>query len=295
MRVPASSANLGAGFDCLGIALDVFDDLTVSTTESGVRVQVTGEGQGAVPLDDSHLVVRAVLRGLRAGGVTAPGLDILCVNAIPHSRGLGSSAAAVVSGLAAASGLMAKSGIRPGFSAAELIQLASEFEGHPDNAAASVLGSAIVSWTEMVDGRNHYQARRLEVHPAIRVTGFVPGTESSTALTRGMLPELVPRRDAVHNLSRSALAVVALTTDPSILFAATSDRLHQAYRAPVLPETSEVVAELRDRGVAAFVSGAGPSVVALHDEPLPFQSLELAAELGFRVHDFTIAGPVSVS
>ncbi|MBJ7290032.1 homoserine kinase [Williamsia sp.] len=293
-RVPASSANLGAGFDCLGLALDVYDDLRVSTAESGVRVVVAGEGEGAVPLDDTHLVVRALLRGLEAGGVTAPGLDIVCTNAIPHSRGLGSSAAAVVSGLAAASGLMAKSGVRAGFSADELIQLAGEFEGHPDNAAASVLGSAIVSWTDVVDGRPRYQARRLEVHPAVRVTGFVPGTESSTALTRGLLPDAVPRADAVHNLSRSALAVVALTVDPSCLLAATSDRLHQNYRAPVLPETTRVVAELRGRGVAAFVSGAGPSVMALHDQPLPEQSLVMAADLGFRVQNLTIAGPVSV-
>jgi homoserine kinase len=295
VRVPASSANLGSGFDSLGIALDVYDDLRVRVTPSGVRVAVDGEGAGTVPLDDTHLVVRALLRGLEAGGVRAPGLDIVCRNAIPHSRGLGSSAAAVVSGLAAASGLMAKSGVRQGFSADQLIQLAGEFEGHPDNAAASVLGSAIVSWTEEVDGAPTYHARPLTVHPSISVTAFVPQHESSTALTRGLLPDAVPRLDAVHNLSRSALAVVALTADPSCLLPATADRLHQHYRAPVLPDTTGIVAELRARGIAAFVSGAGPSVLALHDRRIPDESAAVAAGLGFDVRPLRIAGPVSIT
>lgn len=294
VRVGASSANLGSGFDSLGIALDVYDDLRVRVIPSGVRVAVDGEGAGAVPLDDTHLVVRALLRGLEAGGVQAPGLDIVCRNAIPHSRGLGSSAAAVVSGLAAASGLMINSGVREGFSPAQLIQLSAEFEGHPDNAAASVLGSAIVSWTEEVDGAPAYHARSLPVHPSIAVTAFVPQHESSTALTRGLLPEAVPRVDAVHNLSRSALAVVALTSDPSCLLPATADRLHQHYRAPVLPETTGVVAELRARGVAAFVSGAGPSVLALHDRPVAEESVAVATGLGFDVRPMRIAGPVSI-
>ena len=289
VRVAASSANLGSGFDSLGIALDVYDDLRVRVTPSGVRVAVDGEGAGTVPLDDTHLVVRALLRGLEAGGVQAPGLDIVCRNAIPHSRGLGSSAAAVVSGLAAASGLMAKSGVRQGFSAEQLIQLAGEFEGHPDNAAASVLGSAIVSWTEEVDGAPTYHARPLTVHPSIAVTAFVPQHESSTVLTRGLLP------DAVHNLSRSALAVVALTADPSCLLPATADRLHQHYRAPVLPDTTGIVAELRARGVAAFVSGAGPSVLALHDRRIPEESVALATGLGFDARALRVAGPVSIT
>lgn len=294
VRVAASSANLGAGFDSLGVALGVYDDLRVRVTPTGVRVAVDGEGAGAVPLDDTHLVVRALLRGLEAGGVTAPGLDIVCRNAIPHSRGLGSSAAAVVSGLAAASGLMAKSGVRQPFSPDQLIQLASEFEGHPDNAAASVLGSAVVSWTEEVDGSPAYHARPLTVHPGIAVTAFVPQHESSTALTRGLLPDVVPRLDAVHNLSRSALAVIALTSDPSCLLPATADRLHQHYRAPVLPDTTAVVTELRARGVAAFVSGAGPSVVALHDRPIPKDSLHVARRLEFDARPLSIAGPVSI-
>ncbi|MGJ0119062.1 homoserine kinase [Williamsia sp. MIQD14] len=294
VRVPASSANLGAGFDCLGLALDIYDDLTVTTIASGVRVSVDGEGDGAVPLDDTHLVVRALLRGLDAGGVGSTGLEIVCRNAIPHARGLGSSAAAVVSGLAAASGLMAKSGLRQPFSSDELIQLASEFEGHPDNAAASVLGSAVVSWTEFVDGVARYHARPLAVHPAIAVTAFIPSTESSTSLTRGLLPDAVPRADAVFNVSRSALAVVALTSDPGCLHAATADRLHQHYRAPVLPDTTHVVDELRGRGVAAFVSGAGPSVLALHDQPLPAAAVEHAARVGFAARSLRVAGPVDV-
>ncbi|MBT0568432.1 homoserine kinase [Williamsia sp. CHRR-6] len=297
VRVAASTANLGAGFDCLGLALDLSDEVRVQTTAVGTAVTVTGEGRDGVPLDDSHLVVRALRRGLAVAGASAAGLDVVCVNAIPHSRGLGSSAAAVVSGLAAASGLVVKAGVGDAFSPELLVQLASEFEGHPDNAAASVLGAAVVSWTENHDDGHgpRYRARRLELHPDIRLTTLVPRTESSTAQTRGLLPDVVPRADAVFNLSRSALAVVALTADPDCLLAATADRLHQGYRAPVLPETTAVVAALRGAGVAAFVSGAGPSVMALHVGEIPRDALATAFDLSFQVHERALGGPVTIA
>ena len=145
--VAASSANLGPGFDSLGLALSLYDEIVVQTTESGLLVEVEGEGAGQVPLGPDHLVVKAIERGLRVAGVAASGLSVRCRNAIPHSRGLGSSAAAVVGGLAAANGLVAQTDSEP-ISEAELVQLSSEFEGHPDNAAAAVLGGAVVSWTE---------------------------------------------------------------------------------------------------------------------------------------------------
>ena len=295
VRVPASSANLGPGFDCLGIALGIYDEVEVHTVAGeGIEVEVSGEGAGDVPTDGSHLVARALRRGLEYAGVGVPGLKLRCSNEIPHSRGLGSSAAAAVSGLAAASGLIAAAGAGPGLTADELVQLSSEFEGHPDNAAASVLGSAVVTWIAGVDQVPVYQARRLPVHPDICATVFVPDTESSTAFTRGLLPDVVPRTDAIFNLSRSALAVVALTTDPDCLTAASEDRLHQPYRAESMAPTAELVADLRARGYAATVSGAGPSVLVLSVRPVPGEVRERAVAAGFTPRAVTIAGGVEV-
>ncbi|HCS57588.1 MAG TPA: homoserine kinase [Gordonia polyisoprenivorans] len=294
VRVPASSANLGPGFDCLGIALGIHDEVTVTTTDTGLTVEVIGEAADQVPLDANHLVVRAILSGLAHAGFSVSGMHLRCVNVIPHSRGLGSSAAASVSGLAAASGLLAASGVAAPLTTDELVQLSSEFEGHPDNAAASVLGSAVVTWTERTDDRDRYQARGLRVHPDISATVFVPSTESSTAFTRGLLPDEVPRADAVHNLSRAALAVVALTSDPSCLLAATEDRLHQPYRAAAMGPTAELVAALRKRGHAATVSGAGPSVLVLGGAPLPSDARDLGIEYGFVPQTVEIAGGVEI-
>ena len=304
VRVPASSANLGPGFDCLGIALGVYDELTVETTASGIHIDAVGEGVADIPRDERHLVARAVRRGLEYGGASARGLALRCVNAIPHSRGLGSSAAAAVSGFAAASGLLAAAGVRAPFTDAELVQLAGEFEGHPDNAAASVLGGAVVTWTDnpleanpdgVVATGDVYLARRLEVHPDIRAAVFVPETESSTSHTRGLLPDSVPRADAVFNLSRSALTVVALTTAPECLVDATVDRLHQPYRAPSMPQSAELVAALRQRGYAAMVSGAGPSVLILGALPVTDEVVALAQGIGFATWPVDVAQGVEIA
>ncbi|MGB3474300.1 MAG: homoserine kinase, partial [Mycobacterium sp.] len=163
VAVAASSANLGPGFDSLGLALGLYDEVIVETVESGLVVQVEGEGAGQVPLTSDHLVVQGILRGMREAGVEAPGMVVRCRNAIPHQRGLGSSAAAVVGGLAVVNGLVAQID-RPGLSESQLIQLASEFEGHPDNAAAAVLGGAVVSWTaNAADGNVDYAAAPLRL------------------------------------------------------------------------------------------------------------------------------------
>ncbi len=299
VRVPSSSANLGPGFDCLGIALGIYDEVIIETTAPGiVEVDVSGEGADDVPRNESHLVVRACLRGLEVGGVRTAGLRLRSVNAIPHSRGLGSSAAAAVAGLAAASGLLEAAGVRPRFSDDEMVQLSGEFEGHPDNAAASVLGSAVVTWIEAGDSEATaptYVARRLVVHPDISATVFVPDTESSTAYTRGLLPDVVPRADAIFNLSRSAVAVVALTSDPTCLFAATEDRLHQRYRETAMVPTAQLVRELRAHGLAATVSGAGPTVLVLGVGPVPTVARSVGDGLGFRAHPVAVAGGVEIT
>lgn len=282
--VPASSANLGPGFDALGVALGLYDTLTVTTIESGLEIEVAGEGAGEVPADASHLVAKAVEAGLRAGGTGAPGVRITCTNAIPHSRGLGSSASAAVGGLVAANGLMGRV-----LTDEHLVQLASEFEGHPDNAAASVLGGVVVTWTERSATAVNYRAVRMDVDPSIVATVLVPAETSSTAQTRGLLPELVPHEDAAFNASRAALMSVALASHPEFLLAATEDRLHQSYRAPALVRTTEWIGRLRDRGLAATVSGAGPTVLVLGNTALPADLHESAEAQGWRVLDLEIA------
>ncbi len=285
--VAASSANLGPGFDSLGLALSLYDEIIVETTDSGLIIEVEGQGAGQVPLTAEHLVVRAIERGLAAAGLRAGGLNVQCRNAIPHSRGLGSSAAAVVGGLAVVNGIAAQADSTE-LTIDELVQLSSEFEGHPDNAAAAVLGGAVVSWTE--DGSNpaRYDAAHLQLHPDIRLFPAIPETRSSTAATRGLLPEQVSHTDARFNLARSAMLVVALTQRPDLLLEATADRLHQAQRAPAMPASAEYLAMLRRSGVAAVLSGAGPALIALTSgSDLPADVLEYGAANGFTVTEMS--------
>jgi homoserine kinase len=261
VRVPATSANLGPGFDSLGLALGVHDVVTVEALapapgEPPVVVDVTGEGAGCVPDDERHLVVASVLTGLAHAGAGLPRLRVRCVNAVPHGRGLGSSAAAVVAGLVAARGLLAEPE-RLGDDA--VLALATAAEGHPDNAAAALLGGLTVSWC---DGKVP-RAARLEVAPRIVPVVCLPQTRLATSAARTMLPASVPHRDAAFTAGRAALLVEALGRRPDLLFAATQDRLHQAQRASAMPATAELVAELRARRHAAVVSGAGPAILVL--------------------------------
>jgi homoserine kinase len=285
--VSASSANLGPGFDSIGLALSLSDEIVVETTDSGLVVEVEGEGADQVPLDAEHLVVRAVHRGLSAVGIGAPGLVVRCRNAIPHSRGLGSSAAAVVGGLAAVNGLAAQADSTP-LRVDQLIQLCAEFEGHPDNAAAAVLGGAVVSWTDRASGEPRYSAVPLRLHPDIHLFCAIPEERSLTAETRVLLPTRVSHEDASFNLSRVALLVVALTERPDLLMPATEDVLHQPQRAPAMRGSAEYLRLLRRHRVSATLSGAGPSLIALSTEPeLPREALEYGAAHGFTVTKMT--------
>lgn len=288
--VAASSANLGPGFDSLGLALSLYDEISVESTDSGLVVEVQGEGEGQVSSGPDHLVVQAIERGLAALDLRAGGLIVRCRNVIPHSRGLGSSAAAVVGGLAAANGLAAQHGCEPA-DVDTLIQLSSEFEGHPDNAAAAVLGGAVVAWTE---GEGPvYSAAPLQLHPDIRLFAAVPEVRSSTAETRVLLPEQVSHRDASFNVSRAALLVVALTSRPDLLLVATEDVLHQPQRGPAMPASAGILTLLRQSGVAAALSGAGPTVLALSTQAeLPATVHDYAAANGFTVMPVTVGDGV---
>ncbi|MEN4476495.1 homoserine kinase [Mycolicibacterium cosmeticum] len=294
--VAASSANLGPGFDSLGLALGMYDEIVVETTQSGLTIDVEGQGAGQVPLDESHLVVQAIKRGLEAAGLQADGLKVKSRNVIPHSRGLGSSAAAVVGGLAVVNGLAAQVDSKE-LNRDQLVQLSSEFEGHPDNAAAAVLGGAVVSWTVTKGGADagpaRYGAVQLDLHPDIRFFPAIPEIRSSTAETRVLLPEQVPHTDARFNLSRAAMLVVALTKRPDLLVEATEDRLHQPQRAPAMPASAEYLAALRRLNIAAVLSGAGPAVIALtNGVDLPAEALEIGAANGFAVTEMSVGAGV---
>ncbi len=274
VRVPATSANLGPGFDTLGLALSVYDELTVSELPGdGLEIEVTGAGAEDVPRDGSHLVVRAMAHAYASAGRRMPGIRLRAHNAIPHGRGLGSSGAAVVAGLLAAKGLL-----EGDVELADdvLLRLATELEGHPDNVAPALFGGLTIAWTTE-SGPAH---KKLLVHRGVSPLVFVPDFTMSTAVARSLAPLQVPREDAVFNVSRSALLVAALTQSPELLLVATEDRLHQDYRAEAMPATSALVRALRAEGYAAVVSGAGPSVLVLADGPgARLDAAELAASV----------------
>ncbi|PPK64789.1 homoserine kinase [Actinokineospora auranticolor] len=262
VRVPASSANLGAGFDALGLALGLHDVVEVRRTPNpGLVVRVSGEGAEDVALDESHLVVRALLAACSRLDTAPGGLELTCANAIPHARGLGSSAAAVVAGIAAGYGL---AGVAlTGAALDDALHLAAEFEGHADNVAASLLGGLVLAWCEESDGDRRFRAARVEPHPDLRPVAIVPREQSATHVTRGLLPEVVPHADAAFAAGRAALAVHAVSARPDLLLPATADSLHQDYREKAWPDSLRVVRALRAHGVAAAISGAGPTVLAL--------------------------------
>ncbi|SDP68886.1 homoserine kinase [Actinopolyspora xinjiangensis] len=261
VTVPASTANLGSGFDALAMALSLHDVVEVTPVEAAAgtaRVEITGSGAGEVPEDESHLVVRVLHATMDRLGVSPPALRLRCTNAVPHARGLGSSAAAIVAGVAAGYRLagfdVRSERVRP-----EALQLAASYEGHADNVAATLFGGLVVAWSV----ENRYRSVRLEPHSELAPVVLIPRVESATHTMRGLLPSEVPHADAAFAAGRTALAVHALTTDPELLLEATEDRLHQEYRRPAMPETLELVRWLRDGGVPAAVSGAGPTVLAL--------------------------------
>jgi homoserine kinase len=268
VRVPASCANLGPGFDSLGLALALYDEVGAAVVDGPTEVTVRGEGAGELPTDGRHLVVRAIGATFEELGMPAPAVALTCRNRIPQARGLGSSAAAVVAGVLLARALAGAAGEQ--FDDPAVLRLAARIEGHPDNVAACLLGGFTIAWT---DGAG-LGARGVRLAPAgrVRPTVFVPGHRGLTGAARAALPATVPHVDAAHAAGRAALLVHALTADPGLLFEATEDRLHQPYRAPAAPATAALLDRLRSGRVAAVVSGAGPAVVALSPVPPGFEA-----------------------
>jgi homoserine kinase len=271
VRVPATSANLGPGFDALGLALTLHDEVEAWISESGLSIEISGESADLADAGEDHLVVRAMRAAFAITGGQPPGLGLRCVNRIPHGRGLGSSAAAIVAGILAAQALTAASPAALADDA--LLRLATSLEGHPDNVAACLGGGLTIAW--MTSGGPHMV--RLDPLPSIRPVVCVAPASVRTDVARGLLPDLVSHQDAAANAGRSALLIAALTQLPaatspglapadSTLFDATEDRLHQDYRSAAMPETDRLVRRLRSEGMPAVVSGAGPSVLVLLDD-----------------------------
>lgn len=287
VRAPATSANLGPGFDALGLALALHDEVEARITGHGVSVTVSGEGADTAGLGERHLVVRAMRTAFGAMGGQPPGISLACVNSIPHGRGLGSSAAAICTGLRAARGLVPDGLAR--MPDQELFRLAVDLEGHPDNVAACLAGGLVIAWRPVAAGAGGARLLRLGAVGGLSVVACVPPFPLPTHEARQVLPATVPHADAAANAARAALLVAALTGEPpavagpsertgpsartgepSVLFEATEDFLHQPYRAAVMPETADLLGRLRKAGLAAVVSGAGPSVliVSVPGEPL---------------------------
>jgi homoserine kinase len=286
VRAPATSANLGSGFDALGLALSLHDDIVARIGEDGLLVDIAGEGAD-LARDEKHLVVRAMRAAFERLGGQPRGIELSCANRIPHGRGLGSSAAAIVAGLLLARGLVL--GGDRALSDDQLLGLAAELEGHPDNVAACLLGGLSIAWLDDDDdgggGGGQARAVRVECDPSIRPVALVAPVAASTKKARAVLPATVPHADAAFAAGRSALLLAALTGALAALPAATEDRLHQQYRTASMPETAAVLDGLRAAGVPAVVSGAGPSVLVLARDQHEVEIAAASVPAAWRHHE----------
>ncbi len=275
VRTPASSANLGPGYDCLGLALDVHDEITATVLGGdALEIDVDGEGADGVPRTAEHLVVRAMDAAFDLLGVARPGLRLECRNAVPHGRGMGSSSSAIAAGITLANALVRD--VEP-LDALTVLQLAHDLEGHPDNVAAALHGGLTIAWVEGFAAN----AERFDVD--VPVTLFVPAEPVATHAARSLLPPSVPHAAAAANAGRAALLVAALLHAPHRLVSATEDQLHQQYRAEAMPESYALMRRLRGEGVPAVISGAGPTVLAFA------HGLDVATPDGWRVLETSVA------
>ena len=263
IQVSATSANLGPGFDCLGLALNMHDRYIAQVMdEVGIDIDVVGEGAKNIPTTEKNLVIKAMYKGFDFIGGRPRGIALRQLNVIPHGRGLGSSAAAIVGGLALSRALVLGGNER--MTHEDMLNIASEMEGHPDNVAAAIYGNANLAWQETHDGVLKTRSLNIEVDSRISTLAFVPNAELSTSKARKMLPESIPHSDAVKNCVNTALLIQALNHRPDLLLTSTEDYLHQSYRKAAMPESFALMDKFRKAGVAAFISGAGPTVLVLH-------------------------------
>ncbi|WP_311777390.1 homoserine kinase [Trueperella abortisuis] len=276
VRVPASSGNLGPGFDSMGMAHDVWDEVSATLTTGPSKVLVVGEGHDTLPKDDSHLIIRVMRETFEWVGAPAAGIELVCRNSIPHGKGMGSSAAAIVAGVMLVREML---GTPADFTLERVLDIAATYEGHPDNAAPAIYGGATLSWAE----GEHYRTTRLEVSPQVKTTLLVPHEVLPTTTARAVLPPTVPHADAAFNAGRAALLTHALASEPALLFAATEDRIHQGYRADSMPHTAAMLSALREAGWPAVISGAGPTILVFA-QVAPAMA-NILAQRGFRTVD----------
>lgn len=289
VQVPASSANLGPGFDSFGLALAMHDRYVAQVLDDAVLdIDVTGEGADEVPRTDKNLLVKAMYKGFDYLGGRPKGLAIRALNVNPHGRGLGSSASAIIGGLVLARSLVLNGEDK--MTDQNLLSLATDMEGHPDNVSASLYGGATISWFETVKGHAQAHSIQFSVDPRIQAIAYIPSKALATSKARKLLPESIPFADAVRNTSNAAIMSHALTQRPELLFTATEDFLHQSYRAEAMPESIALMNKLRGAGLAAFISGAGPTVLVLHTaDQREAEELKLAGGAHFVAHPLEIA------
>ena len=288
IQIPATSANLGPGFDSLGLALGMHDRYVAQILDDpGLDIDISGEGADVLPRTDKNLLVKAMYKGFKFLGGEPKGVAIRALNVIPHGRGLGSSASAIVGGL-----MLARSLVLTGddkMSNEDLLNLATEMEGHPDNVAAAIFGNATIAWTEDQRGKSVARAVQINVDPRISAVAFIPEGAVATSKARKLLPESISHADAAANTTRGELLIYALTSRPDLLLIATEDFLHQKYRQEAMPKSFALLNKLRAAGVAAFISGAGPTVLALHTgDANEVTELERAAGSAFEVKALSI-------
>jgi len=263
VQVPATSANLGPGFDCLGLALALHDRYVAQVMdEPGIDMDIAGEGADVLRRDEKNLLVKSMYQGFDFMGGKPRGLAVRALNVIPHGRGLGSSASAIVGGLVLARALVLSGKER--MNDDDLLNVAAKIEGHPDNVAAALMGGATIAWQEVRVSQLVSRAVSIAVDSRIKVLAFIPSAPVATSKARKLLPEFIPHPEAVANSTRAALMVHALAGRPDLLFAATEDFIHQKYRQDAMHKSFALMSKLRSAGVAAFISGAGPTVLVLH-------------------------------
>lgn len=254
IKVPATSANLGPGFDALGLALDLWNETSITPAQE-FSIQIQGEGAGRLTPGKNNLIVRAAQKLAEREGKRLPPFHAVCVNAIPLSSGLGSSSATILTGLLAGNALLEWP-----LSNEAILNLASEMEGHPDNVAPALIGGLVVSTVE----RGRVIARQIPIGMDVHITIALPDFYISTKQARAALPKRITMKNAVHNISRAVLVTEALRTgDPGLLGEAMSDRLHQPYRLKLIPGALSAMEAAKAAGaVAVALSGAGPSLIA---------------------------------
>ncbi len=259
IRVPATAANIGPGFDCLGVALNIYNHIEAEEWDNGLHINISGEKCSDIPVDETNLVYRSMKKVFDRAGFSPKGIRLNQTNGIPVTRGLGSSAACIVGGMVAANALAGFP-----FDMDELMKMAVKEDGHPDNVVPAMIGGMTAACIE----GDEVLYVRMQPPEAIKFAVIIPDVKLRTAKAREVIPRVIPLEDAVFNISRTAVLVSSFMTGKiENLMAATQDRLHQPYRKDLIPHWDAIYSFARELGAkGVFLSGAGPTIIALLDK-----------------------------